>query len=214
MTDDERRDAAVVPAVSPAARDQAIERLQDHYAHNQLEVQDFERLVEMAERARSNTELARLFDGLPASPEAARAELVVAEKPAGRVTATVSATLGSNVRRGRWRVPSYVKAAARFGSVEMDLSDADLSRGETVIEVSALFGSVEITVPEGLAIECEGNAVLGSFDHYAADAASRRDARRVRIVGRAVFGSVDIKVKKRTGVLEDIKSVVRGLLGP
>ncbi len=187
------------------ARDEAIERLQDHYARNDLDVEEFEQLVERAERATNDQELVRLFDGLPSLEPPA--------PPPGRVTATVRATLGSATRRGRWRVPSLVKVRAVLGSVELDLSDAELSAGETVLEVRALLGSVTLTVPEGLSVESEGDALLGSFDHLAQEPASRRDTRRLRVVGKATLGSVEIVVKKRAGVIDDLKRTVRGLLG-
>ena len=100
-----------------------------------------------------------------------------------------------------------------MGSVELDLSEAEIASGETVIEVTAILGNVVVTVPEGLAVEMEGSAILGSFDQLVTSAASRRDGRRVRIIGRARLGTVDVIVKKKTGLLEDIKSTVRGLLG-
>jgi hypothetical protein len=194
---------------TPAARDQAIEKLQDHYAKNHLEVEDFEKLVEMAEHARSNDELVKLFDGLPELEDVA----LVTTAP-GRTTSTIGATLGSTSRRGKWRVPARVVVKARLGSVELDLTEAEIERAETVIEVSAVLGSIEIDVPEGLHVECEGNAILGSFDHLVQSAATKRDRRVVRIVGTATLGSVEVKVKKRLSVLESVKSAVRGLLGP
>jgi hypothetical protein len=200
---------------TPAARDRAIEKLQDHYAKNHLEVEDFEKLVELAERAKNNDELTRLFDGLPTLDEPVSDALATTSPGVpGKMTATIGAVLGSTTRRGRWRVPSRVAVKAWLGSVELDLSEADFDRAETVIEVSAFMGSIEIDVPEGLAVECEGNAILGSFDHLVTSAATKRDHRVVRVVGKATLGSVEIKVKKRTSVLESVKSAVRGLLGP
>src|SRR5207253_280247 len=117
-------------------------------------------------------------------------------------------------RRGRWRVPAHVIVKARLGSVELDLCDADIDRALTTIEVSAVLGSIEIWVPEGLHVECEGSALLGSFDHVVFDAASKRDRRVVRIVGKATLGSVEIKVKRRARVLEGLKNAARALLGP
>lgn len=203
---DERK----VPVATPAGRDHAIERLQDHFAKNHLEVAEYERRVELAERATTDAALVALLADLPSLPSD---RAIAVAGGAGRVTATVSATLGSASRRGRWRVPSLVKVRAVLGSVSLDLSEAELAAGETVLEVSALLGNVVVTVPEGLAVECEGSALLGSFDHLVQGAASRRDGRRLRIIGSARLASVDIIVKKKTGVLEEIKSTVRGLLG-
>src|SRR5688500_14031698 len=108
---------------TPAARDRAIEQLQDHYARSHLELAEFERRVELAERATAAAQLVALCAGLPSFDAA----LV----PAGKVTSTIGATLGSTSRRGRWRVPSYVRVRALLGSVELDLCDAELGRGDT-----------------------------------------------------------------------------------
>lgn len=205
---EEKRPVAMV--ATPAGRDRAIEKLQEHYARNHLDVAEYERRVEKAERATTDAALVALFADLPALPA-----LPASDGPAGpgRVTSTVGAILGSTSRRGAWRVPSLVRVRAILGSVEIDLCEAELAGGETVLEVTAILGNVVVTVPEGLAVEMEGSAILGSFDHLVMAAASRRDARRVRIVGSARLGSVDVIVRKKTGLLEEIKSTVRGLLG-
>jgi hypothetical protein len=202
MTDEKRALVA-----TPAGRDRAIALLQDHYARNHLEVAEYERRVELAERATSDAALNALLSDLPAIATE------VAPEARGRVTSTIGALLGATSRRGRWRVPSLVRVRAVMGSVELDLSDAEIASGETVIEVTAILGNVVVTVPEGLSVDMEGSAILGSFDQLVMGAASRRDTRRVRIIGRARLGSVDVIVKKKTGLLEDIKSTVRGLLG-
>lgn len=203
MTDEKRALIA-----TPVGRDRAIALLQEHYARNHLEVAEYERRVELAERATTETALTALLSDLPYlnSPPTEGSS-------SGRVTSTVGALFGATSRRGRWRVPSFVRVRAVMGSVELDLSEAEIASGETVIEVTAILGNVVVTVPEGLAVEMEGSAILGSFDQLVMSAASRRDGRRVRIVGRARLGSVDVIVKKKTGLLEDIKSTVRGLLG-
>ena len=203
MTDEKRALIA-----TPVGRDRAIALLQEHYARNHLEVAEYERRVELAERATTETALTALLGDLPYlnSPPTEGSY-------SGRVTSTVGALLGATSRRGRWRVPSFVRVRAVMGSVELDLSEAEIASGETVIEVTAILGNVVVTVPEGLAVEMEGSAILGSFDQLVTSAASRRDGRRVRIIGRARLGTVDVIVKKKTGLLEDIKSTVRGLLG-
>jgi hypothetical protein len=192
--------------LTPAARDQAIARLQDHYAQNDIDVDDFERRVEVAEDARTTEQLQAALRGLPTPPSQA---LVVAER-AGQLTTSVRALLSSTERKGRWRVPSRVVVRATLGSVELDLVEAQVE-GEVDIEVRATFGSVRIVVPEGLAIEVNGSAVLGNFDHLVQEPASRRDRRRVRVSGRALMGSVEILVqRKSTGLLTKLKALLEG----
>lgn len=187
-------------------RDRAIVVLQDHYAKNRLEIEDFEKRVELAERARDPRALARALDGLP----------VIADvvEPADR-TQRIAATFGSLVRRGRTSLPHRVEVKARFGSVELDLTEAELGRGETVIDIDVRFGSVSITVPDDLDVESTGSALFGSVEHMGQRARSKKDPRRVRITGRAVFGSVEIVVKRKPPptLLDGLRDGVRGLLG-
>jgi hypothetical protein len=204
---DERKKTALI--ATPVARDRAIEQLQEHFARSHIDVDALEALVERAERAKTDAELVALFDGLPVL--ATPTEALQVASP-GRLSQPVRALLGSTSRRGRWRVPSLLRVRAWLGSVDLDLSEAELSRGDTVIEVHATLGSVTIVVPEGLAVECEGAAILGSFDHYDIGAQSGRDPRRVRIVGRALLGTVDVIVKKRSGALQQIGEGIKALL--
>jgi hypothetical protein len=190
---------------APLARDEAIALLQEHYAVGNLEVAEFEKRVERAENARTDVELKQCLEGLPAL-----AKPVALEKVSTAAVPSVSAVLGATTRRGRWSVPSRLRLRAILGSVEVDLCEAEFQQGETVIEVNVFLGSISITVPEGLAVECQGDALLGSFDHLGQQAGNRWDARRVRIVGHARLGSVEVLVKPRTGVLEGIKALITG----
>ena len=178
---------------TPARRDEVIARLQDHYALNHIEVADFERLVERAERAATDAELLGLLENLPALPGAT----ALVPAAAGQVTATVEARFGSTARRGRWRVPGRVVVRALFGDVELDLSEAELRRELTHIDVRVWKGHVRLLVPEGLAVESVGSALLGTFDQVTLAAASTRDPRRVRVEGRAVWGSVVVQVVRK-----------------
>lgn len=186
-------------------RDRAIVKLQDHYAKNRIEVEELERRVEIAERARDGRELARALDGLP------EVAMVVAPPP----PTTVKVLLGSVSRRGVWQVPQRLVVRALLGSVDLDLSEAELARGETVVEVLATFGSVTIVIADDVEVACEGTATLGSFEHVGQRARSKRDPRKLRIVGRALCGSVDVVVRRRPppSLLDEVKDGVRALLG-
>jgi hypothetical protein len=187
---------------TPAGRDRAIERLQEHLARNNIDLERFEQLVEMAERATTDAQLLALFDGLP--------EISVSS---GAVTSTINATFSAVARRGRFSATQHINARAVFGSIDIDLSEVELSREETILDVTAWFGSVTITVPEGLAVDCEGSALFGSFDQVVLSSSSKRDSRRLKIRGTVRFSSVDIVIKKRTGVLQQIGDGIRALLG-
>ena len=82
-----------------------------------------------------------------------------------------------------------------MAAVDLDFREAQFNPGPTEVRVGALMGAVTITIPPDLPVECDGTSVLGHFESLASgprEAAA--DAPRLRISGRAVMGSVEIKV--------------------
>lgn len=197
-----------VPALvlTPAARDDAIARLQEHYARNHLETVDYERRVERAEQATTTAQLDEALAGLPPLDENA----LVARERAGQRTTTVQALLSSASHRGRWRVPSRVVVSATLGSVELDLTDADIS-GDVDVDVNVMLGSVRIVVPDDLSVDMSGRAVLGSFDHLTQGGGKASSGRSVRVSGRCVLGSVEVVVRPTArGLLDTVKGFLTG----
>jgi hypothetical protein len=106
--------------------------------------------------------------------------------------------LSSNERNGRWELPRHFRALAVVGSVELDLRDAVIGIGVSVIEAVAVMGNIEITVPPDVAVESEGDSLLGTFVlkyKGPVSAASATGLRTVRIIGTAYMSSVEIIVK-------------------
>jgi hypothetical protein len=202
--DDPRGEApvALAPAPSSASRDSAIERLSAAFAHGTLDTEEFERRVTIVHRCSSRAEI----DGCLAdvAPETAlvpatldqhvapsRHELVPATTaPAAERTLSV---LGSTTRAGRWSVARRLVVRAVLGNVELDFRQAILPAGIVELEVKAVFGNIEITVPPHLAVEANGSTVLGNFDHLdRARADLAPDAPVLRITGTSVLGNVEI----------------------
>ena len=106
--------------------------------------------------------------------------------------------LSSTERGGRWELPRHFRALAVLGSVELDLRDAAIGIGVSVIEAVAVMGNIEITIPPDIAVESEGDSLLGSFVvkyKGSVTAASATGLRTVRIIGAAYASSVEIIVK-------------------
>lgn len=80
-----------------------------------------------------------------------------------------------------------------MGTVHIDLREALLCQGEVEFDVTAIMGEVRFTVPPGLRVECEGEAIMGEFRemHRARD--DDPTAPLVRIHGSTLMGSVRIK---------------------
>jgi hypothetical protein len=190
--------------VSPAARDQVVQSLGEHFASDRITLDEYERRVHEALRAPSHAALVELTRDLggPVVP-------VAAPLPA---TATVTrsvdmhmrriakprrfwAFMSGVIRRGRWRVPERMRAIAIMGGVELDLSEAELTAQVTEIDVIAVMGSVVVTVPPGVRLESDGIAILGGFEDQLREPASGDpNAPIVRVRGVAIMGGVETKV--------------------
>jgi len=114
-----------------------------------------------------------------------------------RSHAGVVSFLSSNERQGRWEMPRHFRALAVLGNVELDLREAEIGYGVSVIEAVAFMGNVEITVPPQITVECDGDSLLGTFTlKYSGSSPSQGSPDRViRVTGTAYVGAVSVTVK-------------------
>jgi len=110
----------------------------------------------------------------------------------------VSGVFTKDARNGRWVVPTSLPVLAFFGEVELDLRDALLQSGRTIIYATVVAGTLHLIVPEGVAVEMNGTSVL-----------TRRVNRTVRMPGRGTAGGVADPVESGLAVIE-IRTVAVG----
>jgi hypothetical protein len=104
--------------------------------------------------------------------------------------------MGATERRGPWTVPRHLVVRATMSSTVLDFRDARLPAGPVQLDLRAIMSSIEIIVPPGLAVETEGAAVMGSFEHVdRAPAQPDPDAPLLRVRGLAFMGSVEIRMQ-------------------
>jgi len=201
------RGAAVLRA-SDDDRERVAEVVRRAAVDGRLDMAELDERLGAVYAARTYGELAETTADLPdtagPSPSPARplvgpgasrdpavaAPVVVSGPAAGAAVAVFSGTK----RTGRWTVPEQLSAIAVMGAVELDLREADLAAREVVVTVFALFGSVEIVVPEGLTVRADGMGLFGQFDSAGAGEAGP-DVPVLVVRGAAVFGSVDVRRK-------------------
>jgi predicted membrane protein len=86
------------------------------------------------------------------------------------------------------------KVAAVFGELKIDLTEAEIEGAEAVIHLDAVFGAVEIRVPNTWVVASRGAAVFGEYsDRTVHTQPPGPGAKRLVVKGGAVFGSVVIK---------------------
>jgi hypothetical protein len=74
----------------------------------------------------------------------------------------VAGIFGRERRDGRWVVPERLAVTAVFGEVVLDLREAMLQSQRVTILATVMGGTVQLIVPEGIAVEVTGTGVLSS----------------------------------------------------
>jgi hypothetical protein len=119
-------------------------------------------------------------------------------QPAIAQTSGVVAFLSSTEREGNWPLPRHFRVVSVLGNVELDLREAEIPIGVSVIEAVAVLGNIEITIPPEVAVESDGDTLLGSFAVKYKKGSSPAVAtgdRKIRITGTAYAANVEIFVK-------------------
>ena len=104
------------------------------------------------------------------------------------------AVFGNERRAGRWVVPESYAVTAIFGEVSLDLTEALLQRPRTVMHATAIFGNVHLLVPEGVAVQMGGTAVLGGKVNHVRPVG---DGPVIDVRVFTVFGAVTARTPKR-----------------
>ncbi|QQM41059.1 DUF1707 SHOCT-like domain-containing protein [Streptomyces liliifuscus] len=194
---------------SDADRDRTADILREALAEGRLTAEEHSERVEDVFRAKTVGELEPLVADLPVAHRSRPSE-TFAPAPNRPTPGTVPpvaeenvvAVFSAAVRKGRWRIGRRTHAYAIFGSVEIDLSEAVFEHQQVVIKAIAVFGNVEIRVPENVSLRGNGGGVLGNFEVDTLDSTDH-DAPVVYVDGLAVLGNIEAK-PKRGKLIEDI----------
>lgn len=180
---------------SHGARERVIEILSQSFAEDRLLTEEFERRVQLVYRATTTADLDHLVSDLGSDFGIARnpPHGTASTSPAARI----SAILSSNERCGTVAVPAHMEIVAILGNVELDLRRATFTSPVTHIDMKVWLGSVEITLPPSVRVECDGNAIAGTLmvnRPDVPDALLGPSTGVVRVAGSVVLGSVQINV--------------------
>ncbi len=178
--------------VSDADRNLVIDLLNAAYAEGRITLDEHNQRMSKAVEARVFDDLVPLTLDLavpPTPPVAQPQPAAPATVPAS--VDTVYAILSSSKRNGSWQVREHTSAAAVFGSVELDLTEAVFTCSVVQFNVIALFGSVKFKVPAGVRVRNEVSGILGESNTKRI-AEPVAGAPTIVVKGMALLGDVGI----------------------
>jgi predicted membrane protein len=82
-----------------------------------------------------------------------------------------------------------------FGGAKIDLTRTTLAAGDNVLEISCVFGGVELIVPSNWKIQTQVSSIMGAFNdkRYSANNQPADSDRKLIIKGSTVFGGGEVK---------------------
>lgn len=193
------------------ARQQAVRLLCQAHAEERIGPEGFQSRLEQIRHAPNEATLAAMLADLdhdarmpvpihrdlPVGPDVDPDE-VAPVSPADYLR--VASVFGSTKRAGSWTVPLTLDVRVLLGEVTIDLRDAVFGSDLVEILVDAKLGSFTLIVPAGTQVENETEEVLSSSTHSTRSArGARPNGLLVRLRGRALLSSVEVKEKLPTG---------------
>jgi Domain of unknown function (DUF1707) len=135
-------------------RDRVVEMLRVSAGDGRLTAEELDERLELAMTARTYGELARLVADLPAAGS-------VAGAPAPRVKDVIRFDCGSGhaKRDGRWVVPQRIEARVRSGQLQLDFTQAVITRPLLQLDADVRSGHIILVTMPGIVVDTDDVAV-------------------------------------------------------
>jgi uncharacterized protein DUF1707 len=186
---------------SDADRERVAEILREAAGDGRLSLEELDERLDAVYAAKTYAELEPITRDLPTPgiPNVPAPAVPPAGDPArfgGVPTShTAIAIMGGFSRKGDWVAPKQFTAVAIMGGGEIDLREARFAEPVVTINVVAIMGGVEITVPEDATVRVNGIGLMGAFDH-GASVTGAPGGPTIVVNGVAIMGGVDVKRKR------------------
>jgi hypothetical protein len=102
---------------------------------------------------------------------------------------------GGTERRGRWRPALRQTAVAIFGGVALDFREAELPPRELDLRAYAVFGGVDLNLPDGMRVEMTGFSLFGGRTVKVGRTPPAPGTPVLRLRAVALFGGVAAKAE-------------------
>jgi Domain of unknown function (DUF1707)/Cell wall-active antibiotics response 4TMS YvqF len=161
-------------------RSRAIVALRDATVEGRLTLDEFADRVELAELARTFSDLEAVTAGLPSTGSA-------------DVPVKHGAWFSRLQRSGRFSLARESRVLSVCGTIDLDLGQATLDGPETTLHIRNVFGTVSVTVPRGVEVSVDGGGPFGTREIELPDTGPVGDAPRLRIRTSGVGGTLRVQ---------------------
>jgi hypothetical protein len=174
--------------VSDDEREMVVERLRTATADGTLELEEFSDRVTEVYRSHTRGELEHLAADLP--------EPVPPPGPLPAPQRWTVGVLSGSRRRGSWIPADRSVAVAVVGHCQLDLTESSIP-SDVQLRAVAVFGGIEVLVPEGVQVELGGFALFGTRSANVRPVrpgtVGDADAPVVRVKAAAFLGGVTVR---------------------
>jgi hypothetical protein len=177
-----RDDAAAIRA-SDGDREAVAARLNEAVGDGRLTLGEFSQRLDRAYAARIRGELAPLTADLPDRDTV---------RGPGRLRRVMLGIFWDSRRAGPQPLEDEITAIALLGDAVIDLREAKSTSKEITIRAYALLNDVDVIVPERVAVELTGVAVVGDNRNMAKPVPTGTSRFVVKIHGHALLGDVQV----------------------
>lgn len=165
---------------SDTDRDATVDLLREAAGEGRLTLEELSDRVEAAVKAVTRSDLMLLTGDLSTG-----GTVGVATQPAD------VRGWGDVRRSGPWTVPAENSFRTWLGHIKLDLRDAQISATETHIHARALFGDINLIVPDGIAVELRARTRLGRTTLCVESGVP--GSRRIVLTGGTFSGSINVR---------------------
>jgi hypothetical protein len=209
---------APLPTLS-RAREQTISELSQHFANDDLSLEELERRIERVYKAANVSELDAITSDLQAPQSSALSRPASAASGGGahilygasNLTAPSSrllAVMSESKRTGRWLVPQRLDVVSLMADTKIDLTHAVMPPGGAEFHVRSMWAACKIIVPPEMRVINEMHAIMASVvskaDEMDAEGAKRHGP-TLRLTGIAFMAEVKVVVRRREEALIELE---------
>ena len=197
-----------LPVSFDRERERTIALLGDHFAQDNLSLEELELRIEQAYRARDLPALRELLRDLPTAeeqtalaPQRSGAAPEIFAPESGRIVSIMSQTR----RRGVWHVPRSLDVWSVMSETNLDLTQSVLAPGVTEIDLTGIMTSVRIVVPPGVRVVMQAKSFMSEITDLTDDPPPvGSGAPVVRITGFVLMAELKISVRRRETLEEQL----------